>query len=321
MLTLTAVRHRSLKKLRAQSYDGSDKEWIDVLSCVFHTKTPSELGAAQKDNLDVTCSVSGKDPNGALSISFRNKVEDITQQLGKIELPQTDDTDDIDLFGWTEQAVGKRGDLEGDVTRLQENVKARDRIVATLQKQIDELVVAKAEHEQQLLSKFSTLLNEKKLKIRNMQRILSTAQTDQKKLKEMQSVVGADEHTHSRRQNKRQAANNAEVEDEDESDGFETMELDNVANNPEEPGSPQSGQTTPPGSEADEDEDDDLDAPTTSQSRPVTRAMEAKRRSPSPLPPPRQLPFQKKGGGQNKKASPDVMAEDDEETASEDDEL
>jgi len=102
-----------------------------------------------------------------LSITFSNRVEDITQRLGTIDLPQTDDTDDVNLFEWALQAIEKRDGLGDEVTSLRRQIKGKDEVVASLQNQIDELVEAKAEHETQMLAKFTLLLNEKKLKIRN----------------------------------------------------------------------------------------------------------------------------------------------------------
>ncbi|EXJ93658.1 hypothetical protein A1O1_02050 [Capronia coronata CBS 617.96] len=333
------VRQRNLKKLRAKNYDGSDKDWIAVVSHVLLRTAAHQLDDAQKQNLHVTCSVSGKDPNGTLSIAFLNKVEDITQRLGNIELPQTEDTDDIDLFGWTLQAVKKRDELDEAVQALTWELKSKDAALKTLQKQIDELVEAKSEHEKQLLSKFSVLLNEKKLKIRNMQRVLSTAKTDATKLKELQSVIKKEGSASGGRGNKRRAEEAPKDDETDESEAFDTMQVDGNTNVrqhvPRDGDSPTSRETTPARSE-DEDEDDDLGAPEPTAYRPRTRALGSKRaakqKSPSPLPPPRKLPFQKKTGGQNDETSatqkeqkskltaPPADADED-ETASEDDEL
>jgi len=324
------VRSRNLKKLRAKNYDGNDDDWTAILSYVFGVKPSSKIPAAHRENLDVQCSVSGRDPNGTLSITLRNKVEDITQQLGSIDLPQTEETDDIDLFGWAVQAIDKRDELDITNAELQEKVQAKDETVTSLQKQIDELVQAKAEHEHQMLAKFAALLNEKKLKIRNLQRVLSTAQADPTKLKELQAVIGDEAPTRSGRGSKRRPAKRGQDDEADDSEGFETMDLDPVVNNPDEPVSPESGRSTPSREASEtEDEDENVDVPAMSQDRPRTRAMDSgkRRKSPSPLPPPRQLPFQRKGpdkGGKAGKAStpePPPTADDDEETVSEIDEL
>ncbi|KAI1622162.1 hypothetical protein EDD37DRAFT_637202 [Exophiala viscosa] len=322
------VRARNLKRLRAKNYDGNDDDWTSILSYVFGVKTSSKVPAAHRENLDVQCSVSGKDPNGTLSIILRNKVEDITQQLGSIDLPQTEETDDIDLFGWTVQAIDKRDELELTNTDLHEKVQAKNETVTSLQKQIDELVQAKAEHEHQTLAKFAVLLNEKKLKIRNLQRVLSTAQADPKKLKELQAVIGDEAPSRGGRGSKRRAKKRGQDEDNDDSEGFETMDIDPVVNNPDKPVSPESGRSTPSRAASEtEDEEENLDAPVMSQQRPQTRAIDSanRKKSPSPLPPPRELPFQRKGQSKGSKVDPTPgplpAGDDDEETASEIEEL
>lgn len=334
-----AVRQRSLTKLRAKNYDGSKDEWAAIISFVLRSREGPVINNAQKANLDVTCSISGKDPNGTLTIAIRHKVEDITQNLGNIELPQTEDTDDIDLFGWTLQAIEKRDKLDGMVEAQTGELQSKDAALKTLQKQIDELVEAKAEHEKQLLSNFTVLLNEKKLKIRTMHRVLSTAKTDPKTLKELQSVLKEEESATPRRRKKRHATEPPKDDETEESEAFETMEVDQVSNvrqhTDREGDSASSRETTPAPSETDEDEDNDLGGSKQTESRPRTRAMDSKgkgskQKSPSPLPPRRELPFQRTGRQHNKapttqkeqKSQPaPPPGDDDEETASEDDEL
>ncbi|KIW29443.1 uncharacterized protein PV07_05257 [Cladophialophora immunda] len=308
------VRQRSLKKLRSRNYDGNDEDWTNIISSILGSKTEASVSIQRRNNLEVTCSVSGKDPKTILSIAINNRVEEITQRLGTIELPQTEDTDDVDLFGWAAQAAEKRDELQEDVTSLNEQIKTKDEVMASLQKQIDELVEAKAEHEKQMLSKFALLLNEKKLKIRNMQRILSTAKPDQKKLKEMQAVIG-NEAAGVPRRNKRPAEDAAEGED-DESDGFETTGAEPVTNAEKESSSPTSGDSTPTPSERDEDTDEDnLDAPAAYSNQPRTRAVDPEQDQGQSR---TQDDEQTKGKVQATTAPGD---DDDEETASEDDEL
>ncbi|OCT52478.1 hypothetical protein CLCR_10398 [Cladophialophora carrionii] len=309
------VRRRNLKKLRAKNYDGPDDEWSNTVLSVLGPKTRSTAGSPQQADLDVTCSFSGKGSNRTLSLVFCNKVEDITQRLGTIELPQnTDAEDDVDLFGWTSQAIEQRDRLQDEVTGLRGQVKTKDDIVAGLQKQIDELVEAKAEHEKQMLSKFALLLNEKKLKIRNMQRILSTAKIDQKKLRELQAVVG-DEPAGMVRRKKRPVDEEVEHEESEDTDAYETRDADPAPNAQKENESPESGNTTPTASEADDDTDDeDLSRPPAYSSQPRTRAATSTASQKQV-----NAPSSKKS---QKDPEPAPAADDDDEaTASEDDEL
>jgi DNA double-strand break repair and V(D)J recombination protein XRCC4 len=62
-------------------------------------------------------------------------------------------------------------------------VSTAEETINKLNGQLEELINAKSEHESQLISKFVQLLNEKKLKIRNQQRLLASARVDPSKSK------------------------------------------------------------------------------------------------------------------------------------------
>lgn len=53
--------------------------------------------------------------------------------------------------------------------------------IGKLNTQLEELIQAKTDHDDQLIAKFVQLLNEKKLKIRNQQRLLASAKVDSNK--------------------------------------------------------------------------------------------------------------------------------------------
>jgi hypothetical protein len=311
LISLYAVRQRSLKKQRAKTYDGTDEDWNNVVSSILNPSKSSPAGS-QRQTLDVTCSISGKGSKRTLSITFNNKVEEITQRLGSIELIETEDTDDIDLFGWTSQAVEQRDATQGEILDLKEQVKTKGEIVHSLQQRLDELVEVKADHEKQMLSKFTQLLNEKKLKIRNMQRILATAKPDQKKLKELEAAIGKEPANVAVR-NKRPADDGDQDEDEDESEAFETMEVDSVEGAQQTSQSPVSANTTPTASEAEETDEEDVSALPASSSPPRTRAAASHTHN------------ENAGRGEKrvaeKSSPPAATNDDDEETASEDSEL
>ncbi|KIV92648.1 hypothetical protein PV10_03921 [Exophiala mesophila] len=325
------VRQRGLKKLRAKNYDGSDDDWAAILGHVLISAAQASLTAEQKGTLNVICSITGKKKDRTLTIIFRNDIEGIIQRIGAIDLALTDETDDVDLFGWTTQVIEQRDRLEEEARRYQEKANAEEKIEATLQQQMSDLVKAKSEHESQLLAKFSTLLNEKKLKIRNLQRVLQTAQVDPETLKELQSTLAEADMAATDRGKKRRVDD--EGQDEDESDGFETMDVSKTANEGADDGqSDLSDQQRTPSPEEDSDEEvEDLDT-TASLEPPQTRSRDKGARESSPLPPPRQLPFQQRSGRGDKQLvgqepssrapeSTSIDDEADEETASEDDEL
>ena len=324
-----------MKKLRAKNYDGSDDDWVAILTYVLISKSQANLSPSQEKSLSVGCAITGKKKDLTLSIIFRNEIEGIIQRLGVIELAFTDDTDDVDLFSWTLQVIEQRDKLEADATAYKTKADAEHEVEETLQKQLSDLAEAKIEYETQLLTKFTTLLNEKKLKIRNLQRVLQTARVDPKRLQEMQATIDAVETKGTRRGKKRQADEDAE--DEDDSDGFEAMDIETTTKDHEDAESSTSdSERTPSPEEPSSHEDDDLDVAAKAPRPPKTRSQGKAARPSSPLPAPRQLPFQAKtgrsdghsgGGGKGQKQKtpeprvPGNDDEDDEETASEDDEL
>jgi uncharacterized coiled-coil protein SlyX len=64
------------------------------------------------------------------------------------------------------------------VDELEAQLAEQKQMVDKLNAQVKSLGEAKQEHEDALLQKFSELLNSKKLKIRDQQRLLSTAKID-----------------------------------------------------------------------------------------------------------------------------------------------
>lgn len=163
-----------MDKLQSASFDGTADDWVNILQYTLVSKFNRQLTSSIRDNLDVTCNKLDKGSRASLVILFRTRVQNITHNLGAIELPETSDqTDDVDLFGWTCQTIEKRDEVEAALATTTSEVKDSKEMIETLQQQLDDLIKAKAEHEDQLLAKFVLLLNEKKLKIRNLQRLVS----------------------------------------------------------------------------------------------------------------------------------------------------
>lgn len=64
------------------------------------------------------------------------------------------------------------------MTNLTDRYREAEDTIAKLSQQLADLMEAKSQHENQLLANFAQLLNEKKLKIRNQQRLLASATAD-----------------------------------------------------------------------------------------------------------------------------------------------
>lgn len=99
------------------------------------------------------------------------------QRLGSISLKQ-DDEQAIELFEWTAITASAADTLETQVASLSARYRAAEDTISKLNAQLEELVRAKSEHEDQLIAKCVQLLNEKKLKIRNQQRLLASSNVD-----------------------------------------------------------------------------------------------------------------------------------------------
>lgn len=98
------------------------------------------------------------------------------QRLGAIVLKQ-DDEQAIELFEWSGIAAARADSLEKDVVGLQDRHQVAQETIRRLKDQLEELTRAKSQHESQLMANFAQLINEKKLKIRNQQRLLACATT------------------------------------------------------------------------------------------------------------------------------------------------
>lgn len=98
----------------------------------------------------------------------------LQQRLGAITLEQDDDQA-IQLFEWNGIAVARANALETQISSLAVKYREAEETIAKLNNQLEDLVQTKNDHDDQLIAKFAQLLNEKKLKIRNQQRLLASA--------------------------------------------------------------------------------------------------------------------------------------------------
>ncbi|KAJ5718724.1 hypothetical protein N7488_004370 [Penicillium malachiteum] len=234
-LTLTAtegecpyaatVKASHLKGLRAKNYQGSDDEWTQIISHILKQSTPTTSSAAYV-GVETSASITGSnDEDKELVITVRKRVQSITQKLGSITLKQDDDQA-IELFEWSGISLARVEELENQTIELSDRCRVADETIQKLKEQLDDLIKAKVQHESNLIANFAQLLNEKKLKIRNQQRLLSAATVDPTKVAEIQAhsvqshAAKEDEHLP-----KRGAENLGDTDDESD-DGFEKMEVD-----------------------------------------------------------------------------------------------
>lgn len=92
-----------------------------------------------------------------------------------------DDEQAIQLFDWSGAAVARADVLEERLSTLTDCYRAAENTIQRLNQQLEEFMRAKTQHDELLMTNFVQLLNEKKLKIRNQQRLLASAKVDSEK--------------------------------------------------------------------------------------------------------------------------------------------
>ncbi|KAL2171631.1 hypothetical protein VTG60DRAFT_2199 [Thermothelomyces hinnuleus] len=165
------LRHDRIGELRASSSPCSPQEWESILKALLLGSEPIEgieAGAEAKVGKSIT-------------ITIRRRVAGINQRLGALTLNHKPD-EAIQLFDWCGAAALQREQLREAAAAEKARVFELESRIAELRSQLDELTESKKAREAEMLEKFCVLLNEKKVKIREQQRLLSTAQVDYSKL-------------------------------------------------------------------------------------------------------------------------------------------
>ena len=172
------VKHTRISKLRAKHSPLQDSLWETVLlSTLLQRRThgnPSETEAL--DKLELIAMITGDQ----VVLIFRKNISGITQRLGEITLKKDEDVE-IDPTAWAGSAVARANNLEQEIQDLNTKYDKHSQIIQKLNEQLEDLIQAKKEHETALLEKFRELLNSKKLKIRDQQRLLAGAKVDAQK--------------------------------------------------------------------------------------------------------------------------------------------
>lgn len=321
------LRRNDLKAFRAKTYNGTEDEWEAILRYSLLERESSAISKEQKQSLEVGASRQDQEGKPVFSITFRNRIDDITQRIGAIELSHTSKT--IQLFDWASLAVDKNIALESELSALSERTDGDKATIARLETQLADLIRAKADHEEQMLMKFVLLLNEKKAKIRDQQRLIQTARFDEDKGKQLRALKDVG---HLRSTTRRKGKRSAPDEDDsggDESQAFETQ-TDRRGESTVEDQEMDSDRHTGLGStesEADDDVDElSIRAKETSPRKASPKSTKKSATTTASIPPARVLSFEAKRAyitrsGKQSKVSEPAPIDDDEETASEDDEL
>ena len=290
------LKESSVNNLQSSHFTGSLDEWKSLLRYVFLHERPKDGVTEALQGLETVAAISGN----KLTVTIRKNIGGITQRLGSIRLDEDTEREEVSGFEWADAAVANADALRSELETLQASVASQKDDVAKLNQQLDDLVKAKKEHEDELLQKFAALLNAKKLKIRDQQRLLNGAQID---LDAAQAVNGSREGTGrsagssragKRRANGRSTKPAAADEGDDEEEG-------------EERSPPQD---TPPPSDQETDDEGGFEqaaVPSASAKRksPTVKQKEAMDLDqPEELPQRRELPFSRSTRQASKKPEP-----------------
>ncbi|KAI1800188.1 hypothetical protein F4811DRAFT_50248 [Daldinia bambusicola] len=316
------LRHKRTSDYKASSGLCSNEEWEEILTSTFVNQKPTP-------DIEIRADIP---PDGSsVSISFRKNIQGITQRLGSIKLEEDEKTE-ISPFDWCISAIGARERVEEDLLAANHKIQSLENSLGELKDQLDELIKAKDEDETQLLEKFRDLINEKKVKIRQQQRLLASASIDPEKLANVNGNQSTRKHIP-----KPSRASKRKVKEEEESsdDDFDKMDVEEDGNRNTQPDMEEDqGDTTAGETASGADTDEDPAPPSIKSQRnqaavPTRNARESapveddsqsegSQGKSKPLPPPRRLPFMK---NRSPAAPASKQIDEDEDETESDDEL
>ncbi|KAK1847535.1 mitotic apparatus protein p62-like protein [Colletotrichum chrysophilum] len=306
----SAVRHDKVVSLRVKSSPCSDEEWVSVLTAVIRQEP--------LDDVEVVASV---EDESSVTLTVRKKGKEFTQRLGAIELSHSP-RELIELYDWCGLSAQTAGDAKEALAAATAKASKLEESVRELKAHLDELIAAKEAHEAELLEKFRDLLNEKKVKIRQQQKLLASAAPgkpaapsvkEDPTQEQTSRGSGARRAAGKSRPTKRKVAPPPVQEDESASEEFERMDLDANAKRPAELSDQEQNTTEDDDATASEDEDEEPAAVPPVKRAPSKQPAPVKE-TPKPAakdvpPPKRELPFARKKQAAAKAPPPPVDSE------------
>lgn len=165
----TDLKQNASSRLRSAQFRGPDQEWVAIVKAILCPSPDDPL----IQGLEAVASVTGD----AITLSIQKNITGIIQRLGSISLTLNEE-EPIELFDWAGIAAQTANDHRNQLLTIQQSMETQRATIQRLTTQLDDLVVVKKLHEDELLNKFTALLNSKKLKIRDQQRLLAHAKVD-----------------------------------------------------------------------------------------------------------------------------------------------
>jgi hypothetical protein len=251
------------------------------------------------------------------------------QKLGVITLVEKEEV--VELYDWCGLTIKSKDKVTQELEESKAQLKTREEEAKKLNDALAEMVKIKNDHENELIEKFSLLLNEKKLKIRDQQRLLAGANVDPAKVKAVErSRTPAGSTSAGPSKARKRKAESVVPDDSDSDDGFEKMDVDVQTPNDSQDEQAETPDQISTADEASDDEPPPTLPPTrktAGDTKAVGRDATAKpststaQAEPESLPPRRELPFSKKPPPKKAPPSPKPTATGESETESENDEL
>ncbi|KAL5390351.1 hypothetical protein DPSP01_001921 [Paraphaeosphaeria sporulosa] len=335
------ISHRNISKLK-HKFKGTADEWEQVLSHFLLQKQPAGDNAKLLENVRMVYALKGDN----IEITIQQDVTGIKMNLGEILLPR-DDEFEFNPFEWAQASALAHKQTLKELADSKTQAHGEQVMIAKLNAQLDDFIKTKNETENAMLQQFMELLNEKKRKIRDQNRLLATAKVDKDTATTVQATR---EETKPRkpaasRTSKRKAkAPEPEPEPEPEQLSDEDqMEVDQAKAEEQDDDSDEGGAATPDRASETETEDEGEGGFSSKAPAPSTRATRAKPaqapRSSSvtvgssqmstpapnedvgPPPPRRELPFGRPATRSKPPAKQPAPAAADEDDETEDEEL
>ncbi|KAK3387023.1 hypothetical protein B0H63DRAFT_146599 [Podospora didyma] len=256
------LRHDRIGELKVSNSPCSPDEWEAILKSVLLNIKPDGDGI---DGIEAGAEAHvGK----TVTITIRRRVAGINQRLGTITLNHKPD-EGIQLFDWCGAAALGRQKAEEAAADETAKVAILESRATELKNQIEELLESKKARETEILQKVCALLNEKKVKIRKQQRLLSMANVNpyalagaaasQATSPASQSVVGR--IPKASRAGKRKAGGKDVADGDgsmsDDSEQFEKMDVDVKDEQATQPPPPPKEVDSDDRETSDDDDDDD----------------------------------------------------------------
>ena len=171
-----SVKHSRIAEFHSKKSPVGLSDWGTILRAILLQERIEGPDRAALEDVEVTVSV----VEDYVTIIFRKNLSGVTQRIGKIPIKK-DENQEIDTIGWVGTAVARSEILENELVGLKARSEEQNNVIQKLNQQLEDLINSKKANEDSLLEKFRELLNAKKLKIRDQQRLLATSKVDPSK--------------------------------------------------------------------------------------------------------------------------------------------